>query len=244
MFSNAVAMDLDTVLRCQCRWSRSYSVVSSYASFCSPGDPSDWNILTDERPGSSERDPYLLAQVRESFGRIVYSQKKHEKQADICFVKHRWQQGTLIALTAISSGTFLAAVVGLSGNTVLTTLATSFIALVVSWTSLGAKTFKFFEEADAHKDVAARLWDVRESYISLISDLMSGEISDADGRERRDQLQEAALAAYSEAPRTSKQAYKRAQRGLKHNEELTFSVREIDLFLPEVLRLGHEEVTA
>lgn len=34
---------------------------------------------------TSVEDPeqYLLAQVRESYGRVVYSQKTHEKQADI-----------------------------------------------------------------------------------------------------------------------------------------------------------------
>ena len=107
--------------------------------------------------------PYLLAQVREAFGRVVYSHKTHEKQADIFFAKHRWQQGALVALTAISSGTFLSAVVGLLGNTVLTGLATSSIALIVSWMSLGAKTFKFEAASNSHRGTATRLWDVRES---------------------------------------------------------------------------------
>ncbi|MGB6246883.1 hypothetical protein [Gordonia sp. (in: high G+C Gram-positive bacteria)] len=77
---------------------------------------SDRNELTEERAGAPARDPYLLAQVRESFGRVVYSHKTHEKQADICFSKHRWQQGVLIALTAISSGTFLVAVAIAAGR--------------------------------------------------------------------------------------------------------------------------------
>lgn len=197
--------------------------------------------MTHQRVVSPNCDPYLLAQVRESFGRVVYSHKKHEKQADICFSRHRLQQGFLIAMTAIGSGTFLAAVVDLFGNTMLTTLATSFIALVVSWASLGATTFKFADEAEEHKDVAAQLWDVRESYISLIADMMSGDVSDADARERRDRLQEAALDAYAAAPRTSDRAYQNAKAGLKGNEELTFSAREIDLFLPEALRIDDEE---
>lgn len=191
--------------------------------------------------GSASRvrsDSYLLAQVRESFGRVVYSHKTHEKQADICFNKHRWQQGVLIALTAISSGTFLAAVVGLLGDPVLTSLATSSIALLVTWISLGAKTFRFADESEAHRDIASRLWDVRESYISLIADLMSGNLSDSQARDRRDELQEAARAAYTDAPRTSAKSFTRAQEGLKHNEEMTFTPREIDLFLPEALRLG------
>lgn len=188
-----------------------------------------------------DRDRYLLAQVRESFGRVVYSHKTHEKHADICFSKHRWQQGMLIALTAISSGTFLVAVVGVLGDPALTSLATSSIALLVTWISLGAKTFRFADESDAHRGIASRLWDVRESYLSLIADLMSGTISDAEGRERREVLQQSAREAYTDAPRTSTKAFQRAQDGLKNNEEMTFTSHEIDIFLPEALRLEEGE---
>lgn len=188
-----------------------------------------------------DRDPYLLAQVRESFGRVVYSHKTHEKQADICFTKHRLQQGALIGFTALGSGTFLASVFGIVGNPVLTSLVTSSVALLVTWASLGAKAFRFAEESDAHRSIASRLWDVRESYISLIADMMSGDLTDADARARRDDLQDAARDAYSDAPRTSHKAFRRAQDGLKDNEEMTFTPREIDLFLPEVLRLDECE---
>ncbi|RSN36814.1 hypothetical protein DMC61_01635 [Amycolatopsis sp. WAC 04169] len=188
-----------------------------------------------------EREDYLLAQVREAFGRVVYSHKTHEKQADICFRRHRWQQGVLVAFTAVSTGTFLASVLGVLGNQVLTSLATSFIALVVSALSLASKSFKFSEESEAHRKIASRLWDVRESYLSLIADLMSGATAPADARVRRDELQEATRAAYADAPRTTSKAYGRAQNGLKNNEELTFTSREIDLFLPEALRLNEGE---
>lgn len=198
--------------------------------------------MNDERVAESGNDPYLLAQVREAFGRVVYSHKTHEKQADICFNKHRWQQGVLIGLTAVSSGTFLAAVVGLLGDAVLTSFVTSSIALLVTWISLGAKTFRFADESDAHRGIASRLWDIRESYISLIADLMAGSIADAEGRERRDGLQSNAREAYDHAPRTSTKAFVRAQDGLKNNEEMTFTPREIDMFLPEALRLDEGEV--
>lgn len=186
-------------------------------------------------------DPFLLAQVRESFGRVVYSHKTQEKQADISFSRHRWQQGTLIALTVISSGTFLASLLGVFVEPQLASLTTAFIALLVTAISLGAKTFKFSEEADAHRDVASRLWDVRESYLSLIADLMSSATSVSDARARRDELQEATREAYAEAPRTSSRAFLRAQKGLKDNEEMTFTPYEIDLFLPEALRSKESE---
>lgn len=186
-------------------------------------------------------DVHLLAQVRESFGRVVYSHKAQEKQADICFTKHRWQQGVLIALTAISSGTFLAAILGTTVDPVLASVVTSFIALLVTATSLAAKTIKFSDEADSHRDVATRLWDVRESYMSLISDLMSGGVSTAEARSRRDELQEMTRETYASAPRTTNRAFSRASNGLQNNEELTFTSREIDLFLPEALRLEEGE---
>lgn len=199
------------------------------------------STMTPDPTAANERDEYLLAQVREAFGRVVYSHKTHEKQADLCFTKHRWQQGLLVGFTAISTGTFLAAVLGLVGNPVLTSLATSAIALVVSALSLAAKSFRFGEESEAHRDIASRLWDVRESYLSLIADLMSGVTSKSDGRMRRDEFQEATRKAYAVAPRTTAKAYGKAQDGLKNNEELTFTSREIDLLLPMALRLNESE---
>lgn len=196
--------------------------------------------MTDNSANVPGPDPHLLAQVREAFGRVVYSHKTQVKQADICFAKHRLQQAVLIALTAIGSGTFLASAAGLLGSPQITTLATSSVALLVSWMSLGAKTFKFEEEANAHRDTAARLWNVRESYISLIADLMSEEVSDRDARARRDALQTASHEIYLSAPRTSDRAYKKARKGLQDNEEMTFTCHEIDLFLPAALRLGQD----
>ena len=43
---------------------------------------------------------------------------------------------------------------------------------------------------------------------------------------------------------TSSKAFTRAQDGLNNNEEMTFTSREIDLFLPEALRLEDGEATA
>ena len=194
--------------------------------------------MTTDRVFGEQRDGYLLAQVREAFGRVVYSHKTQEKQADLCFRKHRIQQAALIVFTAASTGTFLAALLGNFVTPKFASLTTSFIALVVTALTLATKSFKFGEEAEAHRDIASRLWDVRESYLSLIADLMSGATPVVDARIRRDELQEATRATYSDAPRTTAKAFRQASAGLKTNEEMTFTSGEIDLFLPEVLRLN------
>jgi hypothetical protein len=206
-----------------------------------PITDTSWSAVPSEQEAPPEDNAYLLAQVREAFGRVVYSHKTHEKQADLCFRNHRRQQAVLVVLTAAGSGTFLAAIVGSAVSPKIASLTTSFIALLVTAISLATKTFEFSKEADAHRTTAARLWDARESYLSLITDLSAGVLSAADARGRRDELQEAVRAAYADAPRTTEKAFARAGGGLNSNEEMTFTSGEIDLFLPEALRLNEAE---
>ena len=197
--------------------------------------------MTNGNSTEPDHDMYLLAQVRESFGRVVYSHKTHEKQADLCFIYHRRLQKILITLTAISSGTFLASLLGIVVSPIWSSVVTSFIALLVTVVSLSTEKFKFEKGAEAHRDTASSLWNIRESYLSLISDLMAGTIPAQDARIRRDQLQEEARMAYAGAPRTGDKAYAKASEGLQKNEEMTFRSDEIDLFLPEALRLNERE---
>ena len=44
--------------------------------------------------------------------------------------------------------------------------------------------------AQEHKTIAARLWTVRESYLSLLTDVVSGAIGAEEARKGRDDLQE------------------------------------------------------
>jgi hypothetical protein len=76
----------------------------------------------------------LEAQIRECFGRVVYSHKTHEKDADRCLTRlaliKRWQ----IILSAITTGGLLAVLFGPSDGA---PVAAAFAALVS--TSLLAK---------------------------------------------------------------------------------------------------------
>lgn len=182
----------------------------------------------------------LLAQVREAYGRAAYTHKTHEKQADLCFRSHSWQQRLLIGLTVVSSGTFLASLAGIFLDESWAALVTSFIALLVSAINLGTKTFKYGEDTQKHRDVAAKVWNLRESYQSLIVDLQSRAITVDEGRGQRDRLQQEAVEIYGDAPRTTSEAYALAQKALQEDEDLTFSEREIDLLLPAELRIAEE----
>lgn len=74
------------------------------------------------------------------------------------------------------------------------------------------------------------------AYLALITDLRIGKESIEKAGSRRDALLEELHGAYAGAPSTTVAAYKRAQKSLQQQEEMTFSDAEIDAFLPKELR--------
>ena len=189
-------------------------------------------------PGPPDGRDLLIAQIRESYGRISYTHKTHEKQADIYHEAYRRQRSLKISLTAISSGAFLTSLAGVLLDKQWAALVTSFIAVVVSAAGLYGKTFQHGEEMQHHRETAAKLWDLRESYLSLLVDLTSGALTAEAARARRDELQAATGSALTDAPRTTPKAYKRAQEALQMHGDLTFAPGEIDQLLPGALRHG------
>ncbi len=90
--------------------------------------------------------------------------------------------------------------------------------------------------AQKHRDTAANLWIIRESYLSLLTDISSGIATLQDATERRDQLQAALAAIYQSAPHTTPKGYLKAQEALQKLEDYTFNDGEIDKFLPPNLK--------
>ncbi|MFD3684550.1 SLATT domain-containing protein [Nocardiopsis sp. NPDC058631] len=202
---------------------------------CSEGTTAKLGDEVSRSASNGDRE-LLFAQVREAYGRVTYTHKTHEKQADICSDLHRRQRRWKVVLTGVSSGAFLASLSGLLLSEQWAPLVTSFVAVLVSVLSLGDQAFKHGEQMQLHRDAAAKLWSVRESYLSLIVDLQSSDFTIEQGRASRDELQQVAGEIYGEAPRTTPKAYSRAQKALKISEDLTFAEEEIDLLIPVRLR--------
>ena len=77
---------------------------------------------------------------------------------------------------------------------------------------------------------------MRESYLSILTDLRDGNIDLKSVRTLRDDLQDKLTTIYASAPRTNSKTHGIASEGLKNHEEMTFSDDEIDQFLPALLR--------
>lgn len=177
----------------------------------------------------------LEGQVRECFARVVYSHKTHEKQGDICAGTLRRFKILQVALSAITTSGTLAV---LFTDNIGLKVVTAFVALITLFISGYMKGFDPGAAAQKHRDTAADIWTIRESYLSLLTDLASGVITEEVAREKRDNLQNALAAIYKSAPGTTPKAYGLAQKGLQQREDYTFNPGEIDKFLPPALKRG------
>ena len=184
---------------------------------------------------SPESKKVLEGQLRECFGRAVYSHKTQEKCADI-LVKYlsRIKLGQII-LSAITTAGCISV---LFGATKIGSIIASLVSAILLCLNLYQKNYNIAEMAQKHKQAANDIWLVREKYQSLITDVAIGNKSLEAIQQERDVLMKKLHSVYSGAPSTNSQAYQKAQKALKQNEDMTFSDEEIDAFLPKELKRG------
>lgn len=189
--------------------------------------------LAPSIPTESERYAFE-SQVRECFGRCAYSHKTHEKMADRCGSRLRavkWGQIILSALTTAGA----VGVIFKKDSNLLPYMTLAFALLTLILNSY-VKDLDPGKASQIHRETASDIWNVRESYLSLLTDIRDSSFSLIDLRKRRDELQSRLAKVYRSAPHTNGKAYADAQDALKNKEDLTFSDAEIDAFLPAPLK--------
>ena len=181
----------------------------------------------------------LEAQIRECFGRVVWSHKIHEKCADLCLDNLNRLKTVEIILSAITTTTLL---VNIFGDTKIGTIIAAILSTVILSITIYTKDQDLGGQSKAHSETANKLGNIRELYISLIADIKAESLSVDEIKRQRDDLQQSVHIIYQNAPRTNYKAYELASKSLNQNgqvnegEEMTFSDVEIDRFLPKELR--------
>lgn len=175
----------------------------------------------------------LEGQLRECYGRVVYSHKTHEKCADILLTRLGRIKLSQIVLSAITTGSLITAIFASDkAAAIVGTIVSTVLLAINSYT----KDYDLGELAQKHKQAANDIWLIREQYLSSLVDLASNAKPIAEFVAERDRLILALHAVYAGSPSTTFAAYKQAQIALKQNEEMTFSDQEIDMLLPKELR--------
>ena len=175
----------------------------------------------------------IEGQMRECYGRVVYSHKTHQKCADIILKRLGKIKLCQIVLSSITTAGFIAVIFGAgSVGAVIGIIVSTTLLVLNAYT----KNYDLGELAQKHRQAAADLWLIREKYLALITDLRVGKESPEKITNRRDALLENLHGVYLGAPSTTYQAYKKAQEALQQNDEMTFSDTEIDAMLPREFR--------
>lgn len=179
----------------------------------------------------------LESQIRECYGRCAYTHKTHEKMAERLHSRHKRGKWANIILSSLITGGAIGVLFGKGstweGYAAYATVSLSILSLILN---AYLKDLDPGALAQRHREAGSDIWNIREAYLSLITDLLDQKADIAVLRTRRDNLQEALHEVYHGAPHTDGKAYGKAQDALKNNEDLTFTEHEIDVMLPASLR--------
>jgi hypothetical protein len=181
----------------------------------------------------NEQNNLLESQIREIYGRVIYTHKTHEKCADVLKKRSDYLKFAEIFLSAASTTSILVVVLG--EGKVFQFLAALFSTILLGLT-LYSKDFNLLAIAEKHKQAALNILEIREKLLSLLVDIKIGNKEISQLQQIRDELNEQLVNTYRGAPKTINKAYALASKALQVNEEFTFSDKEIDKFLPESFR--------
>lgn len=177
----------------------------------------------------------LLTQVREAYGRLLYSYTCYIKMAEN--IKQRqnclllWQ----IILSAITTGGLLAAVIV---NKEWVTIVSCLMSTISTGITLYLRNYNLNDLIRQLLVAADEAWLIREDYISLLTDF--DELQESEIVSKREELKHRVYELYKKSPKTDSKSYKQAQKALKSDEEQFFSYSELDKMLPQHLRISKE----
>ena len=175
----------------------------------------------------------LKTQIREAYGRVTYTYTSQLQMMNRLTKKYKNTKLFQIALSAVSTGGFVSAVI--TNEPALSIVGGLFSTLLLA-VNLYIKDFDLFDEIKQHRAASDSLWLIRERYISLLTDLPI--LAEDEIIHRRDDLQSRTHEIYEQSPKTDVKSYTDAQRALKNEEEQFFTSKELDMMLPSHLRCG------
>lgn len=180
----------------------------------------------------------VAAQIRELYARVVVVHKTQEKCADHLNRKNRALKQWQIILSAVTTTGILVTVFGESS---IVGACTALVSTIHFGLNTYFKNYNLGKLAQEHAQCATTIWNIREDYLTLLTDIKSGRYTLDELTVERDRLQKVLFEAYKRMPRSLTKAYREALDALTSIESITFSDSEIDGFLPPALRRGDQQ---
>ena len=169
----------------------------------------------------------LIDHLRVTFGHVVYRHKTH---ALVAQSRARWSRRLrVLEVVSVLGVAFTAIGVAFGRGPVFAGVCAA---------------LDLDESARVHAACASQLWQMREKYCALLSDLADGALDLDEVRRRRDALMAAMHAIYENAPPADHPAYQAAARAIRSADDTTLSDEDIDMFLPKSLHKSGSSAAA
>lgn len=182
----------------------------------------------------------LYKEIIGRYIKVTWTHKIQECQADIYLKKSEFVQTSISLLTGLTAAGTLATIMPFLSETIVGSL-TAFFALTLSYFTYRYKDGILESKARECKQYASKVHHLRNLYSSLLADMKAETISDADSMVRRNQLEQLENNLYSQSvPHTTLKAVEMATKALKINQDSTTTDEEIQLILPEHLKIETE----
>lgn len=177
-------------------------------------------------------DDAILSNMEQDFGRLVYTHKTHEKEAERKVAQGLWLTWANLIVVTVTLATTLA-------QPLLRGTWAQWIPVASAVLAFGFGTaqisFQPQREAAEHRSAAKAFLNLRDDFMRWLADRKVNP--DAPGLPaRRDVLAARLSELYAYAPQTSHAAYEWARNALNGSEGLVFTQEELDRMLPEELR--------
>ena len=179
----------------------------------------------------------LWVQLRNSYGKLVYSYTTHNKMCDMLIQKNKILKVSVIISSSVSSFGFLGTVIN---NTVWLNALSGIFSFITLALTIYSKEENITETVQKHKETVDEMWLIREDYISLLTDF--DKLSVLEIKEQRQELKNRLSLVYKKEPRTDSKAYNAARKFIKDKEGQYFKTEEKDQKLPDHLKEKHEKI--
>jgi SMODS and SLOG-associating 2TM effector domain family 4 len=172
----------------------------------------------------------LLDHLRLTFSQVVERHKAHLNTAQ----SHaRWNRRLRGSEALLMGGVSIAATGAAFGDGRAFGIVAAILAGVALIILLVHLTFDFETSAQTHAMCSTHLWQIRERYRALLSDLHDGVLEVADARLRRDKLMDELRIVYEKTPITQLKEYQAQRRSTDTADAAALEDEEVKLFLPK-----------
>jgi len=173
----------------------------------------------------------LLDHLRLTFSQVVERHKAHMQTAQ----SHaRWNRRLRGSEALLMGGVGIAAVGAAFGHGQVLSIVAAVLASTALIVLLVHLTFDFETSAQAHATCCTHLWQIRERYRALLSDLHDGVLDVAEARLRRDKLMDELRVIYEKTPVTQLKDHQGLRRNAESAAGSDLVDEEAELFLPKL----------